>query len=151
MPGTQFATGSGGKSSGLFGLKAVTQFVPLSLTSVASIERSRKSTKSNALGEAFVVSDQHYLKGRYFFLDTQFRNSYYPLDDLGRHTYRSDRVVGWLEVYRSSVEQSDTYPGIAYMDPGLLDFLKAANADAHLNPLALGRAHTVADLLLRLP
>lgn len=142
LPGTRLITGGSGKSSGLFGLKAVTQFGPLSLTSVASIERSRKSTKSNTLGEAFTVSDQRYIKGRYFFLDTQYRNSYYPLDNLGRHTYSSDRVVGWLEVYRSSGEESDTYPGTAYIDPKRPDFLNDDKAATHFKRLELGKDYT---------
>ena len=142
LPGTQFATGGGGKSSGLFGLKSVTQFGPLSLTSVASIERSRKSTKSNTLGEAFAVSDQHYIRGRYFFLDTQFRNTYYPLETLGYHSYNRNRVVGWLEVYRSSVEESDTYPGTAYIDPDRPDFLNDDKAEAHFKRLELGKDYT---------
>ncbi|UCH11032.1 MAG: hypothetical protein JSU61_03840, partial [Fidelibacterota bacterium] len=74
LPGTQFATGGGGKSSGLFGIKAESKLGPVDITTIASIERSRKSTKSSTLAQEYSVSDMHYVKNRYFFLDRTFRS-----------------------------------------------------------------------------
>jgi hypothetical protein len=117
LPGTQFATGGSGKSNGLFGLKAVSQLGPVDITTVASIERSRKSTKSSELAQEYSVSDQYYIRGRYFFLDTEFRNQYYPLNEDGTHPFNSQRTVTRLEVYRYAPQSSETYSAIAYVDP----------------------------------
>jgi hypothetical protein len=124
LPGTQFATGGGGKSSGLFGIKAQSKLGPMDLTTIASIERSRKSTKSSTLAQEYSVSDMHYLKNRYFFLDMDFRSNYYPLtkDHLllpnGIHEVNPDKVVISIEVYRASGgEQTDTYFATAFIDP----------------------------------
>lgn len=118
LPGTQFATGGGGKSSGLFGIKAQSQLGPLDITTVASIERARKSSKSSTLAREFTISDMHYLANRYFFLDMQFRDDYYPLLADGTHGFNTYRVVAQLEVYRSvHQQQADTYSAIAHVDP----------------------------------
>ncbi|MFB0515291.1 MAG: cell surface protein SprA [Candidatus Neomarinimicrobiota bacterium] len=118
LPGTQFATGGSGMSSGLFGIKAESKLGPVDITTVASIERSRKSSKSSTLAQEYTISDLHYLANRYFFLDTQFREKYYPLVEDGRHGFNPGRVVVQLEVYRSVQQQeADTYSGTAYVDP----------------------------------
>jgi len=135
LPGTQFATGGSGKSSGLFGIKAESQLGPVNLTTVASIERSKKSTKSNALTQDFVISDLQYMRNRYFFLDMPFRANYYPLDAEGRHTFDPNRVIGRLEVYRSASEGAATFPGTAYIDPNNTDSLATAKTEAHFQRL----------------
>ncbi|MBA7588018.1 hypothetical protein ES708_30066 [subsurface metagenome] len=135
LPGTQFATGGSGKSSGLFGIKAESQLGPVNLITVASIERSKKSTKSNALTQDFVISDLQYMRNRYFFLDMPFRANYYPLDAEGRHTFDPNRVIGRLEVYRSASEGAATFPGTAYIDPNNTDSLATSKTEAHFQPL----------------
>ncbi|MCH8327505.1 MAG: hypothetical protein IID15_03155, partial [Candidatus Marinimicrobia bacterium] len=122
LPGTQFATGGSGSSKGLFGIKAVSKLGPLNITTIASIERSQKSTKSNQLSEALVIQDRLYLRNKYFFIDTEFRRRYYPLTKNGRHTVYGDRVIKQLEVYLSSsriaqVNLADTYTGTAFINP----------------------------------
>ena len=118
LPGTQFATGGSGKSSGLFGIKAQSKLGPVDFTTVASIERSRKSSKSSTLAREFAISDMYYMANRYFFLDTVFRANYYPLNEDGIHVFNPDRMVIQLEVYRSvSRQTADTYSGTAYIDP----------------------------------
>ncbi len=118
LPGTQFATGGGGQSSGLFGLKAESQLGPVNLTTIASIERSQKSTKRSALEREFSISDANYMANRYFFLDMQFREMYYPLDEAGAHTYDPARRVARLEVYKAVWQQEPgTYSATAYIDP----------------------------------
>ncbi|MEE9161819.1 MAG: hypothetical protein V3U35_02510, partial [Candidatus Neomarinimicrobiota bacterium] len=110
LPGTRFATGGSGKSSGLFGIKAQTQLGPVNLTTIASIERSRKSSKSNTLDQEYIISDMLYVQRRYFFLDTLFRENYYPLTlndpryPDGSHTWDPDRFVKELDVYRTTKE-----------------------------------------------
>ncbi len=139
LPGTQFATGGSGKSNGLFGIKAVSQLGPVNFTTVASIERSRKSSKTNTLSSEFSISELNYLSNRYFFLDMEFRASYYPLSVDGRHVFNPNRVVGQLLVYRSSREGSDTYPGTAYVDPNDQDFLSSSKAEGHFERLLENR------------
>ncbi|UCH62375.1 MAG: cell surface protein SprA [Fidelibacterota bacterium] len=118
LPGTQFATGGSGKSSGLFGIKALSKLGPLDFTTVASIERSRKSSKSSTLAREFVISDIHFMANRYFFLDMVFRANYYPLLEDGMHGFDAGRMVIQLEVYRSvNRQEADTYSGTAYVDP----------------------------------
>ena len=122
LPGTQFATGVGGNSQGLFGLKAISKLGPLDLTAIASIQRSQKFIKSNTLTEALVIQDRYYVRNRYFFLDLDFRAGYFPLNSNGIRTFNANRVVKQLEVYRASSRTSreqlaDTYSGTAYIDP----------------------------------
>ncbi|MEE9466000.1 MAG: cell surface protein SprA, partial [Candidatus Neomarinimicrobiota bacterium] len=118
LPGTQFATGGGGRSSGLFGIKSESKLGPVDITTVASIERSTKSTKSSTLSQEFAISDIYYMPNRYFFLDMQYRADYYPLFADGTHGFDPNRVVVQLEVYRSVTRQeADTYSGWAYVDP----------------------------------
>ncbi len=122
LPGTQFATGGSGKSSGLFGIKAQSKLGPVDLTTVASIERSRKSSKSSTLAREFTISDMYYMANRYFFLDLQFRDKYYPLFEDGTHGFDPARMVSQLVVYRSvSRQEADTYSGTAYVDPKEVD------------------------------
>ncbi len=122
LPGTQFATGAGGNSQGLFGLKAISKLGPLDITTIASIQRSQKFIKSNTLTEALVLQDRYYVRNRYFFLDLDFRAEYFPLNSNGIHTFIRNRVVKQLEVYQASSRTSreqlaNTYSGTAYIDP----------------------------------
>ena len=118
LPGTQFATGGSGKSSGLFGIKTLSKLGPVDFTTVASIERSRKSSKSSTLAREFAISDMYYMANRYFFLDMVFRANYYPLFEDGTHGFDPGRMVIQLEVYRSvNRQEADTYSGTAYIDP----------------------------------
>ncbi|MCK4578965.1 MAG: hypothetical protein KAU50_09250, partial [Candidatus Marinimicrobia bacterium] len=121
LPGTKLA---GGTSAGLFGLKSVSKMGPMKLTSVASIERSKKSSKSNTLGQDYSVSDLNYMANRYFFLDRLFRSRYYPLTDKGEHIAYNDHVIGELAVFRSAPPGSDTYPGTAHIDPGNPEYME---------------------------
>ncbi|MFC1481876.1 cell surface protein SprA [Candidatus Neomarinimicrobiota bacterium] len=143
LPGTRYAAGSGGSSQGLFGVKAVSQFGPLNLTTVASIERSKKSTKSNALSQAYSVSEQNYLRRRYFFIDTEFRSNYYPLTTDGRHLVYSTHVVADLELYISTQEASDTYPGKAYVDPAQPNLFESSTEQGHFKRLILNQDYSV--------
>ncbi|MFC1547486.1 cell surface protein SprA [Candidatus Neomarinimicrobiota bacterium] len=142
LPGTKFATGGSGKSNGLFGLKAVSQLGPVDITTVASIERSRKSTKSSELAQEYSVSDQYYIQGRYFFLDTEFREQYYPLYDDGLHPFNSQRVVTRLEVYRSATQSSETYSGTAYVDPNDRTVDSSYTKELHFKRLIVNEDYT---------
>ncbi|UCD37436.1 MAG: cell surface protein SprA [Fidelibacterota bacterium] len=143
LPGTQFATGGGGKSSGLFGFKTQSKLGPVDITTVASIERSVKSSKSSTLAQEYTVSDMHYIANRYFFLDMEFRARYYPLTKGdpslpdGLHTVDVNRVVTRLEVYRSSREAAATYHGKAYVDPDDPEFESSYARETNFERLVL--------------
>ncbi|MFC1618962.1 cell surface protein SprA [Candidatus Neomarinimicrobiota bacterium] len=147
LPGTKFATGGSGKSSGLFGLKAVSQLGPVDITTVASIERSRKSTKSSELAQEYSVSDQYYIQGRYFFLDTEFREQYYPLYEDGKHPFNQQRVVTRLEVYRSATQSSETYSATAYVDPNDPSVDSSYSKELHFKRLIVNEDYAYSDQL----
>ena len=148
LPGTQFATGGSGMSNGLFGIKALAKLGPVDLTTVASIERSRKSSKSNKLGQEYVITDMLYMKNRYFFLDSTFRQDYYPLTKAlpgipdGIHLANPDRFVTRLDVYRTIRETSETYQGTAYVDPGSITISASFKVAGHFELLTLNQDYT---------
>jgi hypothetical protein len=65
----------------------------------------------------YIVRDIHYLRGRYFFVDTTFRSQYYPLNEDGTHLFNPERVVTRLDVYRVGPQAADTYAATACVDP----------------------------------
>jgi hypothetical protein len=65
----------------------------------------------------YVLRDIYYLRGRYFFIDDVFRAQYYPLNEDGTHAFNPERVVGRLDVYRSSFQAADTYEANTRVDP----------------------------------
>tara|TARA_B100000315_G_scaffold249608_1_gene281092 strand:- start:10472 stop:16594 length:6123 start_codon:yes stop_codon:yes gene_type:complete len=117
LPGTQLATFSG-SNKGLFGLKSMMQFGPVEITSIASLEKTKKEKKtfdggSSSSGEN--IQDKSYRKNQYFFIDEAFRNgtdiegdngiseilpSFYPLSDDGKH-FIGPLVVSEIEVFKS--------------------------------------------------
>lgn len=118
LPATQFATYSA-KNSGLFGFKTLMKIGGLDITTIASVERSKKNALSAAGGETettYEIYDYEYRKNLYFFLDETFRANFYPLID-GKFKYRNE-VVDVIEVYKSvNVEEPGVVYGVAYVDP----------------------------------
>jgi cell surface protein SprA len=134
LPSTEFVTFSG-QNKGLFGVKALTQLGPLNITSIASLERTKKqSEKYKGTSELRTnqIQDYEYRKNLYFFIHEWFRNgstdiisesgfqvnvpSYYPLNN-GLHNI-GNLVVKNFELYKidaSNNPQAD--PGTAYIDP----------------------------------
>ena len=134
LPSTEFVTFSG-QNKGLFGIKALSQLGPINITSIASLERTKKqSEKYKGTSEVRTnqIQDYDYRKNLYFFVHDWFRNgssdiipesgfqvnvpSYYPLNN-GLHNI-GNIVVRNFELYKidaSNNPQAD--PGIAYIDP----------------------------------
>ena len=145
LPSTQFVSFSG-NSKGLFGIKSIMKLGPVDITSIMSIEQTRKEKKkfkggTESQGQA--ILDYRYRKNQYFFIDQVFRDggsvldndgivqfhsqnpdallgmpSFYPLDELGRHLL-GNVVVSEIEVFKGvgAAAGSGTFYGLTYVDP----------------------------------
>ena len=141
LPSTQFVTFSG-QSKGLFGIKSLMKLGPVNITSIASIERTKKEKQKfeeGAEAQEQAIPDYQYRKNQYFFLDQLFRNgglildeegspivgqtgilslpSFYPLQK-GKHLI-GNVVIDEIEIFKSvgAAVGSGTIYGLAYVDP----------------------------------
>jgi len=76
LPATQYVTFSG-QNKGLFGMKAVSKFGPVDVTTIASIEKTKKEVKKyegTDVSEGFRIQDYEYIKNQYFFINRMYRN-----------------------------------------------------------------------------
>jgi hypothetical protein len=134
LPSTEFVTFSG-QNQGLFGVKALSKFGPVNITSIASLEKTKKQSqkyKGTSELKTYQIDDYDYRKNLYFFVHDWFRNgsneiisnngfqldipSYYPLVN-GLHEI-GNVVIKNFELYKidsSNNPQAD--PGIAYINP----------------------------------
>tara|TARA_S200000501_G_scaffold378534_1_gene441689 strand:- start:464 stop:6634 length:6171 start_codon:yes stop_codon:yes gene_type:complete len=134
LPSTEFVTFSG-QNQGLFGVKALSKLGPVNITSIASVEKTKKqSQKYKGTSELRVneIQDYDYRKNLYFFIHEWFRNgsndvvgsngfslnipSYYPLVN-GLHPI-GNVVVTDFELYKIDASNNPKAdPGTAYIDP----------------------------------
>jgi len=141
LPSTQFVTFSG-QSKGLFGVKSTMKLGPVDITSIASIERTKKDKQkftSGSESEGQSISDYQYRSNQYFFVDKHFRNGglvlnkngdiltgssgilslpgFYPLKN-GKHSI-GNVVIDDIEIYKSvgAAAGSGTIYGLAYVEP----------------------------------
>ncbi len=134
LPSTEFVTFSG-QNQGLFGIKSLSKLGPVDITSIASLEKTKKqSQKYKGTSELSKneIQDYDFRKNLYFFIHEWFRNgsddilsengfqlaipSYYPLVN-GLHSI-GNVVVRNFELYKidaSNNPQAD--PGTAFIDP----------------------------------
>ena len=76
LPATQFVTFSG-QNKGLFGLKAVSKLGPIDITTIASIEKTKKEQqeyKGTSEAQTLRIKDYEYIKYQYFFINKLYRN-----------------------------------------------------------------------------
>jgi len=76
LPSTKYVTFSG-KNQGLFGLKAISKLGPIDITTIASIERTKKERleyEGGSQSNSQQIKDTDYIKNRYFFIHPWFRN-----------------------------------------------------------------------------
>lgn len=120
LTGTKFVNQSGSKSEGLFGIKLKNQLGPLSITTIASQEKVKKSRVDLPVGgtaQEFTIDDNNFSKN-FYFIDEDFKNLYYPLNSDFSHSYNPNRVIERFEVYkRTSANVSGKIYGTAYLDP----------------------------------
>jgi len=121
LPGTQYVTFSG-KNTGLFGIKTLMKFGGLDVTAIASVEKGKKeklSVDGGAQTTQNFVRDYDYRRTLYFFLDMDFRSTFYrDFSKTGRFWWTRERVVSDLEVYKSlTTGIAGSMVGRAYVDP----------------------------------
>ena len=136
LPATQYVTFSG-QNNGLFGLKAISKLGPVDITTIASIEKTKKEQQEyKGSNESAVVKikDSDYIKNQYFFIHKWFRNGidttlsgtyinvppFYPLYE-GSHLV-GNVIIRDFDLYKlESANDASTDPGIAYADLNNLD------------------------------
>ena len=136
LPATQYVTFSG-QNNGLFGLKAISKLGPVDITTIASIEKTKKEQqeyKGSNESAVIKIKDNDYIKNQYFFIHKWFRNgidttlsdayinipSFYPLIE-GAHLV-GNIIVRDFDLYKlESANDASTDPGIAYADLNNLD------------------------------
>jgi len=151
LPSTQFVTFSG-KNKGLFGLKAISKLGPINITSIASIEQTKKEQqqyKGGSKSKTQQIKDYEYLKNKYFFIHPWFRNGvmsdsvttypmqhsfyippYFPLKD-GYHLI-GNIVVKNFELYKRDLTNDPAADvGVAYIDPNRPDYLPDKKVDGN--------------------
>jgi len=143
LPSTKYVTFSG-KNQGLFGLKAISRLGPIDITTIASIERTKKEKKEYEAGSKSeaptLIKDTDYIKNRYFFIHPWFRNgadtvafdgsqyhtvsipSFYPLHE-GLHRINGGGdgvVIKNFELYKLDQNNDPgANIGTAFVDPTL--------------------------------
>ena len=136
LPATQYVTFSG-QNNGLFGLKAISKLGPVDITTIASIEKTKKEQQEyKGSNESAVVKikDSDYIKNQYFFIHKWFRNGidttlsgtyinvppFYPLYE-GSHLV-GNVIIRDFDLYKlESANDASTDPGIAYADLNNID------------------------------
>ena len=77
---------------------------PLNIYSFITREQVKKSEKTmeggTESGTPTSINDYNFITDRYFFIDNNFKNSYYPLNQTNNHIYNSDYVIGEFELYQ---------------------------------------------------
>ena len=132
LPSTKYVTFSG-KNQGLFGIKSISKLGPVDVTTIASIEKSKKEQsewEGGAQSNTQQIRDVDWIKNRYFFIHPWFRNgvdtfsvstpisipSFYPLRN-GLH-FLGDVVIKNFELYKSiNINDPNAMTGMAYVNP----------------------------------
>ncbi|MBL7192086.1 cell surface protein SprA [bacterium] len=121
LTGTQLATFSG-KSTGLFGLKTESKVGPLSLTTIASIEKGQKNKKSLTGGaeeQAITIQSTNYIRNKYFFLDEYYTNNYRKFStDLQHIAVPQDSQIFTAQVFKRVTQTTGgSVKGVAVVNP----------------------------------
>ena len=136
LPSTKYVTFSG-KNQGLFGVKAISKLGPVDITTIASIEKTKKEQsewEGGGQSSKQQIRDVDWIKNRYFFIHPAFRNgidttvifddqirsvsipSFYPLKN-GLHSI-GNVVIKNFELYKSiNTNDADAITGTAFIDP----------------------------------
>ncbi|MCI0513377.1 cell surface protein SprA [candidate division KSB1 bacterium] len=103
LPATRFVSFSG-KNSGLFGIKTVSNLGNLTLTTITSQEKGENkklSINGGTTDDVKKVEDYNFVQNQFFFVDSYYRESYFPLDTEGKHRFDPRRQILEIEVYKS--------------------------------------------------
>ena len=164
LPATQFVTFSG-QNSGLFGLKAISKIGPVDVTTIASIEKTKKEQlKYKGSNESAIVKirDSDYIKNQYFYIHKWFRNGidttlngtyinippFYPLYE-GAHLV-GNVIIRDFDLYKlESANDASTDPGIAYAN--LNDKENTESQEGNYKRLEPGQDYSISCLLYTSP
>ena len=138
LPSTKYVTFSG-KNQGLFGIKAISKLGPIDITTIASIEKTKKEQKEwEGGGQSSIqkIRDVDWIKNRYFFIHPWFRDgadtvamhenilksvtieSFYPLIEGIHNISKTNVIVKNFELYKSvTTNDANAMTGVAYIDP----------------------------------
>ncbi len=123
LPSTKYVI-FGGSNKGLFGIKANMRVGDFYFTSIASLEKGeqQKLSLSGSSSESkTTVFDYNFVRNRYFFIDTYYRNYYENGfdEDLSNWFFESEsRLIRKIDVYKTaSYSDSDARVGIAVINP----------------------------------
>ncbi len=167
LPSTQYVTFSG-KNKGLFGLKALAKLGPVDITTIASIEQTKKEQqkyKGTSTSSTQKIKDYEYIKNKYFFIHPWFRNGvmsdsvttypmshsfyippYFPLQN-GYHLI-GNVVVRNFELYKRDLTNDPSADvGVAYIDPNRPDYLSEKKVDGNFIRLERDVDYTLAENL----
>jgi len=123
LPSTKYVI-FGGSNQGLFGLKTQMQVGNLYFTAIASLEKGQQQELSISGGASesnTTVKDYEFIRNRYFFADTYYRDTFedgFSADNPTVFNYAAEKEILQLEVWQSS---GNTDPqarkGIAVLKP----------------------------------
>ncbi len=144
LPSTQYVTFSG-TNKGLYGLKAISQLGPVDITTIASIEQTKKEQQAwegGSQSQTQRIKDYDYVKNQYFFIHEWFRNgtpdtvqyviqpSFFPLIN-GLHRIGSLKVTSF-ELYKLDMTNNPGADiGVAHIDPSDPGFEEDKNKDGN--------------------
>ncbi|SUZ57866.1 uncharacterized protein METZ01_LOCUS10720 [marine metagenome] len=158
LPATQYVTFSG-QNNGLFGLKAISKLGPVDITTIASIEKTKKEQQEyKGSNESAVVKikDSDYIKNQYFFIHNWFRNGidttlsgtyinippFYPLYE-GSHLV-GNIIIRDFDLYKlESANDASTDPGIAYADLSNID--NSESQEGNFKRLEPGQDYSISN------
>ncbi|MBI45690.1 MAG: cell surface protein SprA [Candidatus Marinimicrobia bacterium] len=132
------ASVSGG-SSGLFGVKLVTQFGPLTISSVIGREKAIKNSKSFESGgnstNAHIINDYNFIRNKYFFIDTKFKKEFYPFTQnntfspIDNSSYDIKDIILFKKKSIGTVYEEGLEAGVAYIDMAIDDINSDDNTE----------------------
>lgn len=120
------------QNKGLFGFKTTAQFGALSLTTIASLEKAQKNQITieggAQTGRPIRINPNDFVQGRYFFLDTLYRENYRKRsgEDLRHIVVPLAQSIDKIEVYVSVLPNDpdryiESIGGWAFYDPTVHD------------------------------
>lgn len=125
LPGSRLVSASS-RHEGLFGLKTESQIGALKLTTIASLDKGEKHTKSikggAETGRPISIHPRDFIKNKYFFLDYYYRDLYKHRtpNELRHYAAPEGRQIIDIEVYKSVTLGGDNLNAVrgwALFDP----------------------------------
>lgn len=124
LAGTQLATLTA-RNQGLFGFKTVSQVGPLSVTTIASLQKGEKNKQTYTGGSqetTYSFKDINPVEDQYFFLDEEYRENYRHFTEQYAHVADPNRRITKIKVFRSitrNTQDENIYTGYAFYDDAL--------------------------------